>query len=664
MILRALVALLLLAAPLPAALYQCIDFPYASFPRELWQRELVWMKNIGIRNIAISVPDGGKEEDVLAILRDLRRLGMTVWVRSAKPSPDLNAWIAPQMQSHGGPVAYFGEQAAPQPVTRVSALSPKSLALSRDALAVPHGTLVWTDVESTVTPEFHKGAISFSGDEQPTTSQLRRDAALLDYWSAGIGQLKERRPVRDLAGKLPEGVTAAQLIGPASAVSIVNHRAQPWSGQVRVFYPPAKHSIILPTLRIAAGDALWLPVNVPLAKGPFCKNCDALGNGDSLVYATAELTGIEYENGILAMEFNAPMEGEVVLHLAQEPSGPLLAAGTPRQFEWDSGTGRVKLPVPAGRGASSRVRIGLALEPPDSSAFFGDTKVLIIGQKNRVTTSYSSEQVAQRSRLRAPEWLKASPTVISPLEIAYDLTVPPTVLHGEHIELALEADGVQMGHTRLQFLRPASMRIRGAASRHFGNIADLPVTPALLPLDDRQGGEVNVTIRNNFPEIRTYALQVIGEGIDFLPLKTEITIAASSERDVSLRVFPQEGKSGMQHATLRLTGPVSLEVPADFLVIPRNSTVAYRTEYGYVLESQKVRAVFSSEKAERWLEFVWKDSERNLLPAAGISLGPGTHTVSLKDATLILDQPDLLKPGRQGDVTVQVQHNAYTLLRQ
>jgi hypothetical protein len=665
MAIRALLAILLLATLSAAeapAVFQCIEFPYYSFPRQLWERELVWMKNIGIRSIEFTVPAGSSMQDLLTILRTLRKLEMNAWVRAANSSPQLAAFIEPHMQSHGGPVAYWGEQAAPQPVTKLSALSAKSLGLSRDALTAAHGTLIWTDVENTLTPDFHRGAISFAGDELPTLGQLRRDAALLGYWASGIGSLTDEREVQPVAGKLPEGVTARQLTGTASAVSIVNHSAAPYRGDLRVYYPPAKRTIALPTVQVAAGDSLWLPVNIPLAKGPFCKNCDALGNSDSVVYATAELTAVEFENGILAMEFNAPVAGEVVLHLAKEPSGPLLAAGKPTAFDWDESTGRARLTIPAGRGAANRVRIGLALDPPDSSAFFGDAKVLIIGDTNRITTSYSSLKVAGRSRLRAPNWLKAVPKTTSPLEIAYDITVPPDVLHGDHVELALEADGVQMGHARLQFLRPASLRIREAVNRHFGPTADLLVNPPLVPVDEKAGRAISVTIRNNYPEIRNYVLQISGEGLEFLPARTEISIGASSERDVSVRVFAQD--QGLHGAVMHLTGGATLNVPANFVVIPRGGTVAYsadlhgdgRTEY--VLESQHARAVFSSIKAERWLEFVWKDSERDVLPESGIALGPGTRTVSLKDAELTINPSEpLLKPGKQGDIVLQVQRD-------
>ena len=59
--------------------------------------------------------------------------------------------------------------------------------------------------------------------------------------------------------------------------------------------------------------------------------------------------------------------GEVVIHLSRPPSGPLIAGGRPADFEWDEKNSVVRLPIPAGKGALNRVRIGLATEPPDTA---------------------------------------------------------------------------------------------------------------------------------------------------------------------------------------------------------------------------------------------------------------------------------------------------------
>src|SRR5207244_13213427 len=122
-----------------------------------------------------------------------------------------------------------------------------------------------------------------------------------------------------------------------------------------------------------------------------CTNFDAT---EHIVYATAELLSIDFENGILAMEFAAPEPGEVILQLARKPVGPFLAAGRPTNFDWDSQTLRARLKIPAGKFADKHVRIGIAIEAPDTSAFFNEAKRLVTGRTNTVSTMYSSEDVA------------------------------------------------------------------------------------------------------------------------------------------------------------------------------------------------------------------------------------------------------------------------------
>ena len=55
-----LAALLLIALAAPAAwsadYLQAVEFPYYLYPRTLWERELVWLKNIGVQTVEFSLP--------------------------------------------------------------------------------------------------------------------------------------------------------------------------------------------------------------------------------------------------------------------------------------------------------------------------------------------------------------------------------------------------------------------------------------------------------------------------------------------------------------------------------------------------------------------------------------------------------------------------------
>ena len=104
------------------------------------------------------------------------------------------------------------------------------------------------------------------------------------------------------------------------------------------------------------------------------------------------------------------------------------AAGGRRQadgFDWDEHTQRARLKIPAGKGPASHVRIGIAIEPPDATAFFDSARVLMIGETNRLTAQFSSDAIAQRSRLRlAPAFRPEQKPGKEPLGLIYQIKVP------------------------------------------------------------------------------------------------------------------------------------------------------------------------------------------------------------------------------------------------
>jgi Glycosyl hydrolases family 35 len=705
---RVVVLLLALAAALPAPeradareFVQAVEFPYYAYPRALWERELVWLKTIGVRTVEFSIPwnwhqvDGQKcdftgrtspRRDLVGFIHLLRRLGLRAWIR---PLPPVKGWInggypegvaperksagpwlreiaamlAAQTEQHGGPIAFvegspglLDVPAPPAPVTTVSAQDRGAMLRSRQALAGAHGSLLWEDVEDALYPAgweqpggalYHAGAVSLSGEERHTVAALRRDAALLRHWVTLLPDMKPAgaRAVRLNGGKLPPGLAAVELVsrthGVASAVSISNETGKPFEGGLRAWDPFEKRPVEIANLSLAPHESLWLPVHVSLGNEGLCRECSAFSNAEHIVYATAELQNIEFENGILAMEFAAPHAGEVVLQLARRPSGPYLAGGHPTDFDFDEKTLRVRLTIPQGKGPAFQSRVGLAIEPPDASAFFVEAKRLVIGQENLVSTSYSSEDLADRSRLRMPEGFTAHATRKSPLEIDYAVEVPAEALHGEWADLAIEADGVPLGRAHLQLFRPASVRLADAMELHFGGAdATLAVEPPIVPINGAGGRSVDVRVRNNAPQIRSYRLEPAAPGFQFLPPKVDLSSGAIMERAAQFRVFPEHAAPGLHDWTLRVSGGTDLQMAARFLLIPRGQTVVWTADLDgdgspeWVLENQKARAVFSTQDGGRWLEFVWKDSDVNVLPENGALAGQGAVEVRPGDGLL------------------------------
>jgi hypothetical protein len=735
--LLALVPLAFASAPAPASFVQAVEFPYYLSPRTAWERELVWLKNSGIRTVVFSVPwnwhQVGAEEydfsgrtsprrDLAGFIRLLRKLELRGWVRPLMPvanwpgggtpenadAREQRAWIkqlerilAPQTTSHGGPIEFvegrgLAIEAAqpPQPVTTVSAVDPAALVRSRGAIVAARGSLLWTDVEDALFPAgwsgtaspLRNGAVSLTGVERPAVDPLLREAALLRHWSGLLGQLTRTAMPKPVAGKLPEGVTAIELVSEAvSVVAISNTGKLPFADDLRVLDPRSGRTLVLPRVQVPPGEALWLPVGVSIGAVGLCRECSHFSGAEHIVYATAELLSIEYENGILAMEFAAPEAGEAILQFARQPVGPFLAAGKPAKFDWDDKTLRARLTIPAGSGRGKRVRIGIAIEEPDTSAFFNETRRLIIGQKNVVSTTYSSASLAARSRIRLPEGFTATVANKSPNELDYTIAVPADALHGDSVTLALEADGMPLGRAQVQLLRPVSVRLVEAIGMRLGEM-ELAFEPAAAPIDPKAGTNLDLAIRNNTSAICTYHLETAGAGLEFFPPKTDISIGPGDERLVSVRVFGDDAGPALRDWTLRISGGSTLEVPMRAVLLPRGRTVAWSADLDgdgspeWVLESHKARAVFSAAGGGRLTEFTWKDTGANFLPAQGALAGSGKlearasagtlefsgsgwkRTVRLSEGSLIVEQStplaDLPPAARRGSANMTVERNS------
>jgi hypothetical protein len=724
------------AGALNAAEYvQAVEFPYYLYPRALWERELVWLKNIGIDTIEFSVPWNfhqtsaaepdftgatNSRRDLVGFIRLLRRLGLRGWVRPVQPvaglihaggRPDAGqqrAWLksleqvlAPQTTSHGGPIAYvegrglgIASPSPPLPVVTLAATDPAALTRSRAAIATAHGAMLWTDVEDALYPAgwaadpatlLRKGAVGLSGDEHTSTAALRRDAALLRGWGRMFAEMRAVTPSpRPVSGKLPDSVTTAQLgSAAASAVSVVNNGKTPFREDLRVYDPTTGKTLVIPAVSVAPGEALWLPLRVSIGPQGLCRDCTNFAASEHIVYATAELLSVEYENGILAMEFAAPTAAEVVVQFARRPVGPYLAAGKPTDFDWDEHNMRARLNIPAGKGAGSRVRIGIAIEAPETSAFFNELRRLVIGSKNNVSTIYSSAEVAARSRLRLPEGYTATSKTKSPNEIDYEISVPPEALHGDFTSVAIEADGVALGRARVQLFRPASIRLTQAIALHVGAETELMPDRAVAAIEPRAGSNLEIAVRNNSMQIQTYRLEFSGDGLEFFPAKTEISVAPTDERRVEFRVFAAEGSAGLKDFVVRMKGGAELESTMRLVLVPRGRTVTWGADLDgdglpeWVVESQRARAVFSMLDGGRCIEFTWKDTNTNLLPEGGLFaqagavrvrevagglefIGSGwTRTVVLSDAQLVVEQSTAIAlpaglAGKRGNITLTV----------
>jgi hypothetical protein len=126
----------------PPEFVQAVEFPYYLYPRAQWERELVWMKTLGVRTVEFSIPWNWHQlapgdfdltgrtsprRDLAGLIHLLRKLDLRAWVR---PLPPVAGWLnsgfpsgprdpagerawlkqlelllATQTSKHGGPVA-------------------------------------------------------------------------------------------------------------------------------------------------------------------------------------------------------------------------------------------------------------------------------------------------------------------------------------------------------------------------------------------------------------------------------------------------------------------------------------------------------------------------------------------------------------------------------
>jgi hypothetical protein len=337
---------------------------------------------------------------------------------------------------------------------------------------------------------------------------------------------------------------------------------------------------------------------------------------DHLAYATAELTAMEYENGILAMEFYAPFAGEAVLQMSRQPTGPLVAGGKLLPFDWDDKTQRVRIPIPVGAGDGKLVRVGIAIEPPESTAFFDTANVLLIGEQNHLIARFSSSEIADRSRLRtAPEFQYQQQTAAGLPALEYRMAIPQSAVHGDRAELTIEADGRRISHANPTILTPVTVRYPDAIEVRLAADSSLPLFPATIPVNRRQGRDITISLRNNAPGIRTFHVELHANGIEFSPASRELTLGQSAARDFTFRAFAADTTPGVHAGSVKVSGDAMSTDAVRFVVLD-NETSHLSSGPFDVMENARFRAVFM---AGRWLEFLNKDSGKDALPVGGVA---------------------------------------------
>lgn len=617
------------------------------------------MKNIGVRTIAFSVPanrpPADPRGDLPGFLALLDRLDLRAWIRSA-PESDRTLLAAhskkPILFWHGGPP----NLRPPDRVTIVSATDPKALLQAHQGIARGDAALIWTDVEDVLSPVLRRGVVTPAGIESAGAHLLRRETAMLRTWGRMLPSLKRRR--------LPPSRLGAVQLANAEGWSLVRV-ANPTAGSItqalRAADGAAGGFVRIPLVQVPAGESMWLPVNIPLRDSGVCEDCQGMAARDRIVYATAELHAVEWENGVLSFEFYAPVASKLVLQLSERPAGPLIAKGHPADFEWDAATSTAGLNIPSGEGPQRKVRIGIAIKAPEQSAFFGEKPRLLLGRANRVLVSASSADLAGRLRLLAPPDWSVHQRAVEALSAEFEVTPSPRTAHGEFTVLTVEADGEHLAHARVQALEPAVARLRDPVTFHAAD-RTAALDPPLVTFDPRAGRRLTLLVRNNDGEIRNFHLAIEANGIEVTPAALDVSVGPAMEREVSLRLA--RGIAPEPHEVrIVVTGAASLERRFFALPIRRGQAVAYRWDFDgdgvgdAVLETAAVRAVFSGSDG-RWMEYVWKPTDANALPEARLLDAASSGDIRIEnsgtDASLVFGGSRTIRlSGADGRLTIE-----------
>jgi hypothetical protein len=77
-----------------------------------------------------------------------------------------------------------------------------------------------------------------------------------------------------------------------------------------------------------------------------------------------------------------------------------------------------------------------------------------------------------------------------------------------------------------------------------------------------------------------------------------------------------------------------------------------------VLESQKARAVFSTQDGGRWMEFTWKDANVNFLPEGGVFAGPSPVEVRANGDTLEFTGKNWKRTARLAEASLTIEQSS------
>ncbi len=407
----------------------------------------------------------------------------------------------------------------------------------------------------------------------------------------------------------------------------------------------------LPHVSVPPRESVLLPVRLPLDHR-FLELGQALA-GDQIVYATVELTKVEYDSTTLRLDFTAPADGEVLFQLTRPPTSAKLdghvvtVQGNPRHAFY-----LVKIARGEAPDYSRRLELSYRRSSPriqihaEGSWIAGDSREVQLRVLNpsaalRGTLNFEAGGVPVAERpIDVPAGKDAS--------VALSVKVPADAPEGMPLELvaALRTKDPASTYTvrsQVTVHRRLSASVAVVPTIQFPLREDQPfavIHPTLASVDLPGTIRIRVQVRNWQAQPQTVSLTASGDmSISLSPESFEMQLSPDQEKTLDLTATPMKGTGLYRFAVQLRSGTEKMTEEVVLAAVAKGEALAYAFDFdrdGYddiILENQQVRMFVSPHAGARSFAYVSKKNNHNAFDSIG----------GLRDTFTTRFEPDDLK---------------------
>jgi hypothetical protein len=400
---------------------------------------------------------------------------------------------------------------------------------------------------------------------------------------------------------------------------------------------PGDDRIQLPLISLPPRESLMLPLRIPLNSA--LTDTGALLEASSEVfYATVELSRVGYDGRTLALEFTAPMDGEVALRLAQKPLAAKLD-GQAVPVEAGGAGDLYVFRIPRGAAPDFIRRLVLDYSRSVASVRLAARTPLLIGRKNELTARIDNPGPAPlhlKLEVKAGMLEPASRTEAidagpgTSREIAIPVAIPADTPDGMVADIratVTEAGKVVASDTlHIVVQNVLSVNIDGMPGARFPLREDLRVPivhPVLASLDLPESARFQVRVSNRGERPETVRIEATGAGLLLSPASFDLVVPARADSIMEIGATPRKGTGAYRFAiTVKGEG---LDIREDIIIaaVAKGESVAYAIDFdrdGFtdlVMENRELRCFITPHAGGRSFALVRKKTDANAFTSVG-----------------------------------------------